>query len=128
MLKGPVRIVRHLTSYHFFDEQVFQDRHFKSVEDGAFMRFDEWFWIADYWERGFRGLGQVFQDLLAARHQPFGDVDRKDKASRLFDELREMKNAEGGFLKPCAPLGMRLTLDLSWYLTEAGILSPEGLL
>src|SRR5437667_4819976 len=59
VLQGLVRIVWHLTPYDFLNEQVLQDRHFETMQHGAFMRFDEWFWVADHRERGFRGLGKV---------------------------------------------------------------------
>src|SRR2546426_12268973 len=57
VLERLVRFVRDLTSDYFLDEKVLQDRHFESVQDGAFMRFDKRFWVANRWERGFRGLG-----------------------------------------------------------------------
>src|SRR5437867_13453135 len=128
MLEGPVRIFRQLTTDNFFNEKVLQDGHFKSMQDGSLMRFNQRFGIADRGEGGLRGLGQVLQHFLAAGHEPFWDVHRQDHSVGTLNEFRKVKNAKRSFFEPTPPLRMCLSFDVPWHFAKARILLPEGTL
>jgi len=128
MLEGPVRIFRQLTTDDFCHEKVLQDGHFKSMQDGSLMRFNQRFRISDGREGRLRGLGQVLQHFLAAGHEPFGDVHRQDHAVGILNEFRKVKNAKCSLFEPTPPLRMCLSLDVPWHFAKARILLSEGAL
>src|SRR5437870_13864525 len=128
MLEGAVRILGLLAADDFFNEEVLQNGHFKSVQDSSLMCFDQRFRISDGGEGGLRGLGQVLQHFLAARHEPFWDVDRQDDSVGVLNEFRKVKNAKRSFFEPTPPLRMCLSFDVPWHFAKARILLSEGTL
>src|SRR5207249_10231780 len=128
MLEGPVRIFRQLTTDDFFNEEVLQNGHFKSMQDGSLMCFDQGFWISDRGEGGLRGLGQILQHFLASGHEPFWDVHRQDHSVRTANGFRKVKNAKRSFLEPTPPLMMFLSFDVSCPFAKARMLPPDGTL
>src|SRR2546426_4897496 len=122
MLEGPVRIFRQLTTDDFFNEEVLQDGHFKSVQDGSLMRFDQRFRISDGGEGGLRGLGQVLQHFLAAGHEPLSDVHWQDESVGTLNEVRKVKKAKRSFFEPTPPFRMCLSFDVPWHFAKARIL------
>src|SRR2546427_11649749 len=118
MLEGPVRIFRQLTSDDFFNEEVLQNGHFKSMQDGSLMCFDQRFRISAGGEGGVRGLGQVLQHFLASGHGPFWGVHRQDQSVGTINEFRKVKRAERSFSEPTPLLRMCLSFDVPWHFAK----------
>src|SRR5438034_2546396 len=126
MLESFVSVVPGLISQQLLDEHVFQDCHLHTVEDRALMSADKRFRIAGRGERGLRGLGEVLENLLPARHEPLGNIDGKNEPIGLLHKFREVQSTDGVFLEPTSPLPMSLALNLLGDFTEARIGFAKG--
>src|SRR5439155_25574280 len=103
-----------------------QDRHLHPVEDRALMSADERFRIAGRGEGGFRGFGEILEDLLPTRHEPLGNIDGENEPIGLLLKFREVQSADSVFLEPTSPLAMSLALNFLRYLTETRIGFAKG--